>query len=427
MNISIIGASHSRNIFCTDVVDDFQEHFTVKSCYGATSVLSLMSNSINYNFDNLVKSDLTNNLIDYWYYELEKPFLKNLQSNKPNILLMDFYGDARYGVRSYGGEYIINRLIHLKKRDILEWNKFGIVYSYKNNEQDFITMWQNRFDRFMEFMYENLPETQIVINTTKGCNVVKDKDGKQYTPQSLQELELEEINQLWEEFDNYAITKYNLKQLTISENYTLDATMSPKLSPIDFEKDYYVSCFYELIKIKQQCEKLKNDESNVNLIIDSDYRKKLDKWTNVVGEFEFIEASGVTSISPIDCGSQSDKYRPQAWSRPMEINGDGETEYTLSFYIKFADMTNVESDMVVFAIRTFQHVKEIKYSEILEEYRLTLEGHEICEGKEYRYVCKIIPNGKFIRVAPFLLKYLPGVEYSRIKLERASEASEYTK
>ena len=65
-------------------------------------------------------------------------------------------------------------------------------------------------------------------------------------------------------------------------------------------------------------------------------------------------------------------------------------------------------------------------TEAIEEYPLTLEGHDIQAGEEYRYIYTFSPKGNYAKVAPFMFRYVPGVEYSRIKLERASCASEYT-
>ena len=72
-------------------------------------------------------------------------------------------------------------------------------------------------------------------------------------------------------------------------------------------------------------------------------------------------------------------------------------------------------------------MKEIKANDCIEEYRLNLAGHAIKENEEYRYTYTFTPKGNFLKVAPFLFHYIPGVEYSRIQLERSSVASNYTK
>lgn len=429
MNISIIGASHSRDIFDSDFVEDCGEYFNVQSYYGMTSILSIMSNPIDYNYNQLIKSGLNDNSMEYWYYELEKPFLKNLESKKPDVLLMDFYADARYGARSYGGEYLVDRLIKLKHKNIIEWNRFGIVYNYKCNTDDFMTMWRNRFDRFMDFMSENLPETEIIINTVKGTNIIQEKNGDTYISPAVQHIEVEQINSLWEEFDTYAITRYGLKAITFVGEYTLDPEYKYGLggSLVNFHKEYYRDCFEELLRITNNNLKVQNKESHTNLVTDSAFQNELNKWTKIAGKFVVDAKLGYACIRAIDCRKKLGNYRPQVWSRPIEIEGSGNVEYTLSFFIKISDLSKVKSDEVIFAMRTYRYVREIKFVEALEEYRLTVENHNIQEGKEYRYTYTFKPKGRFIRLAPFMFRYLPGVEYSRIKFERSSNVSDYSK
>lgn len=429
MKISIIGSCQSRDIFNSKFIEDYKDYFKVMSYYTMTSMLSVMSKSINYNYNQLVKSDLSDFQMEHWYNELEKPILKTLESKKPDVLLLDFYADARYGARSYGGEYVVDRLAKLKDKDILDWNKFGIVYSYKSNTSDFITMWKNRFDRFMEFMSENLPDTQIIINTIKGTNIVTDKNGNIYVSPKAEDLDVDAINSLWEEFDNYAINQYGLKAITYADEYTLDPDYEYGLGValVHFHKEYYRDCFDELLRLTYNVKEVQNQESHTNLVPDSAFRDGLNNWTNVAGKYELIDYPDFTAIRALDCRKKLGAYRPQAWTRPIEIEGSGKIEYTLSFYIKFADMSKIKENEVIFGIRTYKYVREVKSAEALEEYRLTLENHNVREGKEYRYTYTFTPRGRFIRLAPFMFRYLPGVEYSRIKLERSATASEYTK
>ena len=115
------------------------------------------------------------------------------------------------------------------------------------------------------------------------------------------------------------------------------------------------------------------------------------------------------------------------WSRPIEIDGSDETYYTLSFYIKIQDLNKFEEDAVIFGIRTFKYMREVKSAEAIEEYPLTIKGHDIRENIEYRYTFTFKPKGKYVKLAPFMFHYTEGVEYSRIKFERSSKASKYTK
>ena len=86
----------------------------------------------------------------------------------------------------------------------------------------------------------------------------------------------------------------------------------------------------------------------------------------------------------------------------------------------------LENDEVIFGIRTFKYMKEVKMKNAVEEYRLTIKDHDIRPSEDYRYVFTFTSKGKYVRLAPFMFHYVQGIEYSRIKLERASDASEYS-
>ena len=120
MNVSIIGSCQSRDIFNSSFIPNYKEYFQVYSYFTMTSMLSVMSEPVTYNYHKLIQSGLNDNQMEHWYYELEKPILKTLESKQPDILLMDFYADARYGARAYGSEYVVNRLFKLKEKDIID-------------------------------------------------------------------------------------------------------------------------------------------------------------------------------------------------------------------------------------------------------------------------------------------------------------------
>lgn len=430
MNISIIGSCHSRDMFNSKFIPEYKEHFTLLSYYSMTSMLSLMSDPVGYKHTRLMNSSFKSCLIEHWYQEFEKTLLKTLESKQPDVLLMDFYGDARYGAVAYGGDYVINRTDKVVEAGIISKKNLGIVYSYEENTENFIMMWRNSFDRFMGFMKEKLPHTRIIINTMKGTNVVTDADGNVYLSPKIKDLDVDRINRLWSEFDYYAIHKYHLEAIRFEKTYTLDPNYpfgGLAWATVHFQKEYYRDCFNQLVELTSNVKSIPETESAINLVTDSAYKRELRNWTNIVGKFDLIDYGSFRAVQPVDSSESLGNYRPQMWSKPIEIKGDGKTSYTLSFYIKISNLAKIQDDMMVFAIRTFKYLQQTKAADVIETHKLKLEGHEIRENEEYRYVYTFTPKGQYMRVAPFMFQCIPGVEYSRIKLERAETVSEYTK
>ncbi len=429
MDISIIGSCQSRDIFNTKFIKEYKKYFRISSYFSMTSMISIMGNSIRYHFSNLVKTDFKDCLMEHWYQELEKNALKTLESKQPNVLLLDFYADARYGAIAYGDSYIINRTGRLKNLGVLNWDKFGKAYSYNENTEEFIILWKQAFDKFMIFMKEKLPYTTIIINTVKGTKVVTDDMGETYLSPKIEDLDVEQINNLWKLFDDYAINNYGLEALRYNKEYTLDPGYPFSglgYALVHFHKDYYRDCFEGLKQLTVNVNERSKQDVNTNLVIDSEYKKKLKNWTHKSGKFEIIDYSDYSAVRALDCRERLGDYRPQMWSKPIEISEDGETDYTLSFYVNIKDLSLLENDEVIFGIRTFKYMKEVKMKNAVEEYRLTIKDHDIRPGEDYRYVFTFTSKGKYVRLAPFMFHYVQGIEYSRIKLERASDASEYS-
>ena len=330
MNISIIGSCQSRDIFNSKFIKNYKEHFNVYSYFWMTSMVSIMSEPITYAFHRLMRAKYKDCLMEHWYQEFEKNVLKILESKQPDVLLMDFYGDARYGAIAYGSEYVINRVDKLRNQEIIDFSNFGIVYSYEKNTEDFILMWKNALDRFMAFMKEKLPDTEIIINTVKGTKIVRDNNGNEYLSPNIADLDVDKINELWKKFDDYAIKKYKLKALTYDKEYRLDPEYPFSglgWALVHYHKDYYKDCFDKLLELVADIEEVEKKDVNTNLVRDTKFQNKLRNWANMAGKYEMVDYSSYKAIRTKDCREELGEYRPQVWSRPIEVVEDGTKEY----------------------------------------------------------------------------------------------------
>lgn len=420
-NISIIGSCQSRDIFNSKFIPDYKEHFSVYSYYTMTSMLSVMSKPVGYNYDNLESCSLSNDNTDHWFFELEKPMLKTLATKKPDILLMDFYCEARYGAREYDGGYIVDRFSKLRGLRVIDKKKLGKEYNYTKNTIEFIGLWKQAFDEFMVFMRDNLPETKIVINTIKGNNVVVDKKGNKYISPRTVDVDLKRVNELWTFFDVYAINKYGLDAIRYDKEYTLDPDYifgGLGVALVHFQHEYYNDCFRKLVELASTYDKCKDLSSELNLISNNDFYDGKAHWCHWKGNFKRISEGGCNALTLRDCRAELGEYKPQIWTFPIEIIGDGETLYELSFDIVVKNEIVLKSEnLVVFGIRTFKYLKQYKYSNSLASVSLELDARKFKIEKKYTCRYRFSSNGKYVRLAIFMKKYLPGIEYSNIKLK----------
>ena len=424
MNISIIGSRHTLDIFDDNKNKKMEKEYKIASYIPMVSMLSLMSEPVLYNYRRLSMLEIDECKFERLFYDLEKNVLNTLESVQPDVIVIDFYADARFGALLYGSEYITNEISDLIGKGIIFAKNLGITYNYDSNTEDYIMVWKNYFDRFMAYMTENLPEVQIIINAMKM------PDSHMNMISSYSDMEIERINMLWNAFDKYAIKKYNLKHMVKDKVFLIDNKFKKHMqenNDLLFKKEYYIQAYKDFKIAIKNTKHSKKKESHRNLIIDSDFSRDLLFWSIQIGKYEFIKYRGYQGIKVIDCREQLGEYSPQVWTRAIEIMGDGETEYTLSFYITIPDISKFDEDSIIFRIRVFDDIKSITSKDAVDGYILTLKNRMIKSKEEYRYVFTFKPKGKYIKVAPFLTECILGVEYNRIKLERSSKESEYSK
>lgn len=419
-NVSIIGSCQSRDIFNSKFINNYKDYFRVYSYYTMTSMLSVMSPDIKYNFNNLEKSTMKHHNIDHWYYELEKPILKTLATKKPDILLLDFYCEARYGAIEYDGGYIVNRYSKIANMDIIDRSKFGKAYTYLDNTTEFIELWKRAFDHFMRFMRENLPETKIVVNTIKGTNVYLDDNGEEKISPRAADVDVDKVNSLWCFFDNYAIFKYGLDAIRFDKEYLLDPNYifgGLGVALVHFQHEYYEDCFNKLVDVVSGFDKCYNLTSEINLV-DNNFFGLKNKRCHSKGKLKIING-GEKSFLEFGIDKEvANELRPQVWTLPIEIIDDGETKYELSFDLIINNEEVLkEKKCVIFTVRTFKYLKQYKYLDSLTSESLYLDSCDITVGQPYRYIYTFTSKGKYVRLAPFMKKYVEGIEYSNIELK----------
>ena len=417
--ISIIGSCQSRDIFNSHFIPDYKKEFTVYSYYTMTSMLSVMGKAVGYHYPNLMKSGMNDVQKEHWYYELEKPVLVTLRAKKPDILLLDFYADARYGAVQYQDSYIVNRYERIKKRDVICLEELQVVYDFEKKQKEFLERWKEAVDEFFMFLGEYLPETKIVLNTVKGTKVICDQDGNKYINPKIRNLNVDEINQIWEKMDAYVLENYQVTPLLYNRQYYLDKEYKFGLGValVHFHPEYYRDCYEKLLEATKGIqEKIVFD--TVNLIEEHMFQFGSKHCYQQKGDFRIKKEADTVVISPVDCHTALGEYRPHIWSKPIEVLGNGKARYKLSFSIEVEDLSCVPEELTVFAIRTFKRVWEVTYKECLDEYIIRIQKANLECNRKHKVELEFVSHGKYVKLAPFLMQYIPGITYSEIQLQR---------
>lgn len=427
LKVSIIGSCQSRDIFNSKFIGDYKKRFEILSYFTMSSMLSVMSRPVEYNYENLERAKTNNYQKERFYCELEKNILKTLATKVPDVLILDFYADARYGAVAYDKGYILNRYSRLDGQGVFAADKFGSVYNYSKNTKEFLLLWKEAVDKFMMFMEKYLPDTKIILNTVKGSNKVRDRNGNVYISPKLENLNIKAINNIWSEMDDYLISKYEEKvyPLRYEKEYDLnpDYIFGLGVALVHFHQEYYSYYYDNLLLATADVKYSPHKNSNMNLLKDSDFSNFSDTWTNISGNFELITDKLHKTLrikSETDNVEKASEY--YVWSRPVEVYS---STYTLSFELLIPDDIKVNDDTKVFKIRSFKYFNDFNIKDAIEEIDIKLGDCSKLLNKNNRYTFNFIIKGRYVRVSPVFCSDIPDIEFGNIQLEIGETASDY--
>lgn len=430
MEIGIIGSCASRDAFNSKIVPNYKDFFSV-SCYQfQMSIISLMSKPIPFE-DNKFVGNATKVNMDHLRSELTKQILNELVLNKPKYILLDFYADVMFGAIKTGDSYITNKVFKFKDIRVADDLEFGEHLAPRKNFEEFFEIWKISLQKFMDFCKDYLPESKIIINQPRMTNEYFDdvsKEVKLIDDKKTQTLN--QINSIWDKLDSYAVSEYNLRTLNYNnKKYYADKNHIWDLYHLHFTNNYYRDFKDKLLKLifedLQQNIVSSDEESHHNLILNSSFNQGNSYWSNWRDEFKVISSeTEKNNRVRLEMKNEEKNRNFQIWSNPFEINADGQDSYTLSFEVKIDKNNKIDSEQMIFCIRTFNSNDKKDKKDSVEQYALTTNDFEIKYDETTRCTFTFKPTGRFIRVAPYLLRN-GTIEWGKIQLEKTNKASEW--
>ncbi|MGN7311446.1 DUF6270 domain-containing protein [Alkalicoccobacillus gibsonii] len=429
MKVGIVGSCISRDSFNQNFVPNYKYFYEV-SCYQyQMSFISLMSKSIPYN-----KADLVGNAAkidkEHLDSELAKPILDELVVNQPDYIIIDFYPDIMFGAVETKGSTITNKVFKWNKIKAIEGFQYGTTYNPRKSFDHFFEMWKEKFDEFMMFVYKHIPNTKVILN--------KGKLGKEYIDELNHEIKLIEpnrdqkeidyLNNCWDKLDKYVEKVYGLESLDMNnKKYFCDPKHLWGKHPLHFKNNFYRDFLDKLLEIsfkdlKENRPKFPVGDRRFNLIKNSTFemdKSFWDKWNN---QFKIVKnVEDLASVRIVSEDLENDRNF-QIWSNDIEIHGNGEEDYVLSFEIKVDDIEQIDSKKMIFCVRTFNRAEHLTQGESVQHHNLNVdtEGFNITSNEWVRCTFKFKPKGRYIRVAPYLLRN-GKVEWRKIQLVKTDK------
>lgn len=228
--IAIIGACCSRDLFNAKFVPDWKDYFEVVYYAFQTSFISLMSAKIPYSQELLDSKELLVSeeqvRSNRWYRdilekELNKSYLSDLISLKPDNILLDFYSDVFNGVIKINkNSYVTQRTKDQRNNrafdEYINCDQVNII----DNRDEYFDLWKKYIEEFLGFLESNLPDTKILINKIRFSNVLRLEDGK---TESYKYEKTDLLNELYTEMLEYVESlKHDITIVDLGKSYEID-------------------------------------------------------------------------------------------------------------------------------------------------------------------------------------------------------------
>lgn len=233
--IATYGCCATRDLFNKAFVSDWKNHFQLVSYQQHCSIVSLMSKPIDIELGEELQGELSNFEKSVFKQDVLKSFLETLKTTQPEYLVLDFHVDTFNGfIELTDGGIITNRIVRYKKLDIFNKMEARKVFSPLENTTEFRKRWIQSFNRFMQFMKENCPNTQIIINRLEVARMYYSVDNQMESMIERRKTKdhhtaetLAKIDECIDYFERYAINNFDLQSLDFNSEEYFGAENNP--------------------------------------------------------------------------------------------------------------------------------------------------------------------------------------------------------
>lgn len=391
--IAVIGACCSRDMFNSQFVYDWKDSFDLIYYAFQTSFISMMSEPIPYS-RKLISFEGKN--YSLWYKniferELTKSFCNDLVSLYPDNLFIDFYSDVVNGV------WEIEQKTYLTHRVGDQNNNaaFSLVGNRRRitvleNHDEYMDIWKNSIDNFLEFMYENLPQANIIVNVPRFNDEIRHPDG---TIEKYKDNNVEKYNEIYREMISYIAGKKQICFLDLEKKYYLNPNyIFGGAGIVHFHNEYYKDTISKLYNLCQEPNNILSKDSVRNLVINSKftYGSLFYKyWDNIFS----IHKKDEDNVVCVRQENNTKEIWAQIWCYDIPIDGSGRVTYTISFDY-MVDSTVRLTDRTIAAIRIFDKPGCYTRAESVEQ--IVIKHNDGRNNEYIHYSMSIVPKGKYL-------------------------------
>jgi hypothetical protein len=254
--VAVAGSCLTRDNFNKRFNPGHDEFYEVLASSNQSSMIALMSPPIDTDFEPL--RAMSN--YDRWNVraDLNREFLGRLAETRPDLLLLDFQGDVRFGVAQLpDGRYFTDHHWKTRQTDFyarLRDDGSLRLHVPREDWDRYFALWTEAMDRFAAYVEQVSPQTHVVVHRGHHASTIKVAGRPRPVPlqryQRFREFDLAEADAWWARLDEHAINTFGWDQIDLRD---LDAPTYPKHPWGAFyghyTPDYYHRFMAELTKI----------------------------------------------------------------------------------------------------------------------------------------------------------------------------------
>lgn len=221
---NVLGSCDSRDIFYSGINKDYKKYFFIGEDGIRISFIRLMQNPIEYDEQDLdLHLDVHGNIykLKSIKKDLDRSFLNILRKNEFGYLIIDTCYDTNFGVLEFkdtNGQknYITNNpgLTETSFYNKLVYKRFLTMHSDANN---YFNLWKKNCNLFFDFINQNFPDLQIILNPVRDVYNVLTADGNIVESDSFKRTAFSN-NKVRNLFDKYICSNFDVDVLHFNSN-----------------------------------------------------------------------------------------------------------------------------------------------------------------------------------------------------------------
>jgi hypothetical protein len=228
INIAVLGSCATRDNFNSKFNENYKDFYDCVLTQNQTSIISLTSSEFSFTEDDIGEMD------EYTKWNVRtdftKEFISLLKEKTPDYLIIDFFADIHFGcIQVDKNKYITNNRWMVWKTPFYKKMKESEnirTLNIQGNTEEYLGLWKASMEKLAKFLSEEVPSCKVIIHKARNVRNMLINDCTNIVELStsgrVKKEDVDLLNTLWDQLDDYAITTYNWGFIEMPESSTFE-------------------------------------------------------------------------------------------------------------------------------------------------------------------------------------------------------------